>query len=407
MTLRTLDDWLRWQENLFQSQIQLGLERIRTVAQRMGLLHLPVPVLTVGGTNGKGSTCAMLTRILQVQGYKVGTYTSPHLQHYNERIAIDGVPVADDVIVAAFRAIDKARDAINLTYFEFGTLAAVWCFLQAKVDVMVLEVGMGGRLDACNLWDADVAIITSISLDHMEWLGNTREAIGREKAGIMRPGKPVICGDPDPPASISQEAARLGARLLQYGRGFTADALPPLSLVGEFQRYNAACVVTALRELAPVLPVSPEAIRAGLASTTLSGRMQRVQTAPEVLLDVAHNPAAAQALANWLQKNPVAGKTFAIFSILGDKDIAGVVQAMQPCADTWFLFPLASRRAVDMQALHTALGQAGVEQTRRQDYPECRAAWEAVASCVGRQDRVVAFGSFLVVSAMQEIFTPK
>lgn len=411
MNLNCLDDWLRWQENLFLSAIRLGLERIRIVAERMGLLTLPVPVITVGGTNGKGSTCAMLTRILQVQGYTVGTYTSPHLLRYNERIAINAEPVSDAQICAAFRAIDQARDDIDLTYFEFGTLAAVWCFLQAKVEVMVLEVGLGGRLDACNLWDADVAIITSIGLDHVEWLGDTREAIGREKAGIMRAGKPVICGDPDPPFTIAEEAARIGAHLLQYGRDFNADNLPPLSLVGDVQRQNAACVVAALQQLAHRLPVSAAAIHTGLTSTTLSGRMQRVRQSPEVILDVAHNPEAAKQLALWLQKNPLsgisAGKTFAVFSILADKDIIGVVRELVSYVDSWYLVPLPSNRAADIAVLQAALLEVGVQPTAQQVYPDFPSAWQAVQTIAGKHDRVVAFGSFLVVSGMQETLVPQ
>ncbi|MFN3785572.1 MAG: bifunctional tetrahydrofolate synthase/dihydrofolate synthase [Thiothrix sp.] len=411
MNLDSLDDWLRWQENLFLSAIRLGLERIRTVAARMGLLHLPVPVVTVGGTNGKGSTCAMLTRILQVQGYNVGTYTSPHLLCYNERIAINAEPLSDAQICAAFRAIDRAREDIDLTYFEFGTLAAVWCFLQANVDVMILEVGLGGRLDACNLWDADVAIITSIGIDHVEWLGETREAIGREKAGIMRAGKPVICGDPDPPVTIAEEAARIGARLWQYGRDFRADELPPLSLVGDVQRQNAACVVTALQQLAQRLPVSNAAIRTGLASTSLSGRMQRVRQSPDVILDVAHNPEAAKQLAVWLQKNPVSGtttgKTFAIFSILADKDVTGVVRELAPHVYSWHLLPLPSKRAADVAAVKAALLAVGVPPAAQHVYSDFSSAWQAVQARAGKNDRVVAFGSFLVVSGMQEILVPQ
>ncbi|MEN9424451.1 MAG: bifunctional tetrahydrofolate synthase/dihydrofolate synthase, partial [Pseudomonadota bacterium] len=303
--MNTLDDWLRWQEHQFLTAIKLGLGRIHDVAERMDLLQLPVPVMTVGGTNGKGSTCAMLTRILMLQGYRVGTYTSPHLLRYNERIAVNAEPVSDAAICQAFAAIDHARDDIDLTYFEFGTLAAVYCFLQANVDVIVLEVGLGGRLDACNLWDADVAVITSIGIDHVDWLGSTREAIGREKAGIMRAGKPVVCGDPQPPAIIAAEAARIGAPLLQYGQDFTSAGIPQPALLGDVQRQNAACVVTALQQLAERLPVSAENIHQGLQSVSLMGRMQRVHEQPEVIVDVAHNPHAAKELAAWLKKNPL------------------------------------------------------------------------------------------------------
>ncbi len=404
--MNTLDDWLRWQEHQFLLAIKLGLERIHDVAERMDLLQLPVPVITVGGTNGKGSTCAMLTRILMLQGYRVGTYTSPHLLRYNERIAVNTEPVSDAAICQAFAAIDHARDDIDLTYFEFGTLAAAYCFLQAKVDVMVLEVGLGGRLDACNLWDADVAIITSIGIDHEDWLGSTREAIGREKAGIMRTGKPVVCGDPQPPAIIAAEAARIGAPLLQYGQDFSRAGIPSLALLGDVQRQNAACVVMALQQVAARLPVAAENIQQGLQSVTLMGRMQRVHEQPEVLLDVAHNPHAAKELAAWLKKNPRNSKTFAIFSILADKDIAGVVEIMADALDEWHVVALSSSRALSSQALADKIKASGVK-VPVYTYPDFQSAWNSVHLSAEKQARVVAFGSFLVVSGMLEILVPQ
>ncbi|QTR51670.1 bifunctional tetrahydrofolate synthase/dihydrofolate synthase [Candidatus Thiothrix anitrata] len=404
--MNTLDDWLRWQENQFSTEIRLGLERIRSVAERMQLLSLPVPVITVGGTNGKGSTCAMLTRILQLQGYRVGTYTSPHLLRYNERIALDGAPVSDQQICAAFSAIDQARDEIDLTYFEFGTLAAAWCFVQAKVDVMVLEVGLGGRLDACNLWDADVTIITSIGLDHVDWLGHTREAIGLEKSGIMRPGKPVVCGDPDPPSTIASHAAQVGARLLQYGRDFNADNVPQPVLLGEVQRLNAACVVTALQQLQVCLPVSEQAIAEGLRTVSLAGRLQQFAGQPTVILDVAHNPHAATQLADWLKKNPIAGKTSAIFSILADKDIAGVVKIMAAHMDEWHLVPLGGYRAISPTDLSSKIRAAGVRKVIY-FHDDFSSAWQFIQSHASKQDRVVAFGSFLVVSGMLNVLAKR
>jgi dihydrofolate synthase/folylpolyglutamate synthase len=404
--VNTLDDWLRWQEHQFLTAIKLGLGRIHDVAERMDLLQLPVPVMTVGGTNGKGSTCAMLTRILMLQGYRVGTYTSPHLLRYNERIAVNAEPVSDAAICQAFAAIDHARDDIDLTYFEFGTLAAVYCFLQANVDVIVLEVGLGGRLDACNLWDADVAVITSIGIDHVDWLGSTREAIGREKAGIMRAGKPVVCGDPQPPAIIAAEAARIGAPLLQYGQDFTSAGIPQPALLGDVQRQNAACVVTALQQLAERLPVSAENIHQGLQSVSLMGRMQRVHEQPEVIVDVAHNPHAAKELAAWLKKNPLNGKTFAIFSILADKDIAGVVEIMSAVLDEWHVVSLSGNRALSSDALADKIKASGV-QVPIYTYSDFQSAWNSVYLSAEKQARVVAFGSFLVVSGMLEILVPQ
>jgi dihydrofolate synthase/folylpolyglutamate synthase len=270
---------------------------------------------------------------------------------------------------------------------------------------MVLEVGLGGRLDACNLWDADVAIITSIGIDHEDWLGSTREAIGREKAGIMRAGKPVVCGDPQPPAIIAAEAARIGAPLLQYGQDFSSAGIPSLALLGDVQRQNAACVVMALQQLAGRLPVEAENIQQGLQSVTLMGRMQRVHEQPEVLLDVAHNPHAAKELAAWLKKNPRNGKTFAIFSILADKDIAGVVEIMSAELDEWHVVALSGSRALSCEVLADKIKASGV-QVPIYTYSDFRSAWNSVHLSAEKQARVVAFGSFLVVSGMLEILVP-
>lgn len=402
----TLAEWLAWQETLHLSAIDLGLDRIRQVAARLNLLTLPVPLITVGGTNGKGSTCAMLTAVLVSQGYRVGTYTSPHLLHYNERIAINGEPVADAPICAAFAAIDAVRGDISLTYFEFGTLAAVWCFAHAPVDVMVLEVGLGGRLDAVNLWDADVAIITSIGIDHVDWLGDNREVIGREKAGIMRAGKPIICGDPEPPASIAVEAERIGATLYQYGDDFDAHGLPQPALLGAVQAQNAACVAQALRCLANVLPISADNIAQGLTTVRLMGRLQKLHNQPELVVDVAHNPHAATELAKWLRDNQTTHQTHAIFSILADKDIAGVVAIMQPWIQEWHLVPLQGARAVPVETLKNTLQRLGVQAPIRV-YQDFHSAWDNVLFSVNKRDRVVAFGSFLVVSGMLEVVVPQ
>ena len=403
--MKTLAEWLDWQETLHQSVIELGLERIRQVANRMGLLSVAVPVITVAGTNGKGSTCAMLTRILTLQGYRVGTYTSPHLLHYNERIALNGQPLADERICEAFAAIEAARGDISLTYFEFGTLAAVWCFLQANVDVMVLEIGLGGRLDAVNLWDADVAIITSIGIDHVEWLGSTREAIGREKAGIMRPGKPVICGDDDPPDSIGEEAERVNAILWQYGRDFTAEAVPELALLGAMQVRNAAVVIKTLQLLAIRLPVQTEVVKEGLHTATLTGRLQKITSNPDVIVDVSHNPHAVQELAAWLKAHPIHGKTHVIFSILADKDSAGVMKIMLPHVDAWHLVALQGPRTLPVEILEQKLRNVGL-QVPVYTYGDFQTVWNFIRSSVPKQDRVVAFGSFLVVSGMLKVVTP-
>lgn len=422
-----LAEWLAWQETLHVSSIDLGLERIGKVAARMQLLNPEFPIITVAGTNGKGSTVALLTSILQTAGYQVGSYTSPHILRYNERITLNSLPVDDELLVKAFTAIELARDAISLTYFEFGTLAAMWIFAEAKVDVAVLEVGLGGRLDATNLWDADVAIITAIGIDHVEWLGHNREVIGREKAGIARAGKPLVCGDPDPPQSIRKLAEEKGAHLLQLGEDFlvelsdseqfvvhlkqtasladlTWSQLPLPRLQGQVQLNNSACAVVALACLAERLPlVNLPAVQQGIANATIAGRLQKLQSQPDIWIDVAHNPQAAENLANWLENNPITGKTYVIFSILADKDLKGVIQPLQDKVDGWHIFPLDSPRAASLSTLESAF--ASTEVRAFQVYPDINHAWETVRMQTASIDRVVIFGSFLVVSkALDGIF---
>lgn len=419
-----LSEWLSWQASLHFSAIDLGLDRVRLVAERMGLLALDFPVITVAGTNGKGSTVAMLTAILKAAHYQVGSYTSPHILHYNERITLNAVPVSDDSLCEAFAAIDMARGDISLTYFEFSTLAAIYTFVQAKIDVGVLEVGLGGRLDATNVWDADVAIISSIGLDHIEWLGDNREQIGAEKAGIARAGKPLICGDLAPPKSIANTAKALGAILWQNGQDFkvTAQAdtfsvqaptinlvtkqrfkqwfdLPKPSLLGDVQLNNAACAVLALTYLMPRLPlVQTEAIRTGLANTVLAGRLQKIQSEPAIWLDVGHNPHAATSLAKWLADNPITGKTYAIFSILKDKDINGILQNLRSYVDEWHIFPLAGdSRAASLIEIEQAFELEGINDVI--SHASLTTAWSSLQQAEP-QDRILVFGSFLLVSSL-------
>lgn len=422
-----LAEWLAWQEALHVSSIDLGLDRVKKVAARMQLLTPTFPIITVAGTNGKGSTVALLTSTLDAAGYKVGAYTSPHILRYNERITVNSLAVDDELLCQAFTAIELVRESISLTYFEFGTLAAMWIFVQAKVDVAVLEVGLGGRLDAANLWDADAAIITAIGIDHVEWLGHNREAIGREKAGIARAGKPLVCGDPNPPKSISEVALEKSAKLIQLGTDFSVEMLdaehftihlnqtspasdltwanlPCPSLQGQVQLNNAACAVIVLAQLAECLPqVNLQALQKGIVNARIAGRLQKLQMQPDVWIDVAHNPHAAENLANWLKSNPIAGKTKVIFSILADKDIEGVIRPLQDKVDEWHVFPLDSPRAAPVSTLQSALASAHVKFF--QVYSDINHAWKTVSLQTAPIDRVVIFGSFLVVSkALDGIF---
>lgn len=422
---RSLAEWLSWQEQLHLSEIDLGLERIGKVAKKLGILTLPFPVITVAGTNGKGSSIAMLESILRAQSYQTGAYTSPHLIRYNERISINNHPASDAQICAAFETIDQARQTtyddegkvISLTYFEFGTLAAILCFIEQKVDVALLEVGLGGRLDAANLWDASVSIITGIAIDHESWLGNDRETIAREKAGIMRKNQPVICGDPNPPKSIQATATHIGARLYQFKKDFSYEkneqdwtwngwdnqqfTLPLPALKGEFQLNNAASVIAALSLFNKQLAVSQQAYEQGLKQVTVAGRMQILQKTPEWLVDVAHNPQSAEQLATYLQNNPVKGNTFAIFSMLADKDIDQVIHIMSPFIDQWHIFQLPGKRAQTLEALKQQLQLSGNTANIRQHKDFSRVCSHLKKS-VKNEDRVVAFGSFLVVSAVLE-----
>lgn len=423
-TLSTLAERLAWQESLQGAAIQLGLDRVRTVAQRMQLLNLPFPVMTVAGTNGKGSTCAMLTSCLVQAGYQVGTYTSPHIQHYNERIALNGVPASDSLIIEAFNAIDRARGDIHLTYFEFGTLAAIYCFAAQGVQIAVLEVGLGGRLDAVNIWDAEVAIVTSIGIDHVEWLGSDRESIGAEKAAIARPLKYLVSNDPNPPPSIQTMAQALGAKVLQYGIDFKVlsstenqfilstpqglSTLPYPSLQGDIQVLNAAGVVVGLQVLGKStnILVDIEQIAKGLSQVSLKGRLQKVSHSPDIWVDVAHNGHAAQSLAQWLlaQKQDQ-GKTHAVFSMLADKDIDLVVNTLQSCIDAWHVFALEGSRALPLEQLVSTLKNS-VSDTTIYQYDDLKSALQGAISMSTKPDKVVAFGSFLVVSGVLEHLSP-
>ena len=421
---KTLHDWLTWQETLHLSEIDLGLERIGRVAKQLQLVNPPFPIITVAGTNGKGSTVAFLNEILQAQGYKTGAYTSPHLINYNERITINSSETTDDLIIEAFEAIDAARfinnknneiEEVSLTYFEFSTLAAMWCFQQQKVDVAVLEVGLGGRLDAANLWDTSLAIITSIDIDHIDWLGDDREIIAKEKAGIMRNSVPVICGDTNPPEMISTEALRIGAPLTQINTDFsfiTDDndpdrwtwkngkvelSLPKPKMQGDFQINNAATAIAGLMAIQNILTTTQESISAGLQKASVTGRLQIINESPEWLLDVAHNPHSAKELAKYIDTHKVSGKTFALFSMLADKDISEVINLMDPVLDEWHIVPLEGSRGIQLNELKQRFTDSSID-TKLVTHKRFSDACQTLKNITKGEDRVVAFGSFLVVS---------
>ncbi len=393
--------------------IDLGLERTRRVRDAMGL-HPTFVVITVGGTNGKGSTCALLEAILVQAGYRVGLYTSPHLLRYNERVRIDRAEARDAVLCEAFEAVELARGGIPLTYFEFGTLAAMWLFARARVDVAILEVGLGGRLDAVNAFDPNCAVVTSIDMDHMDYLGDSREQIGYEKAGIFRPERPAVCGDPDPPETLPNHAARTGARLTRVGRDFGYLArsrnwcywgpdgigyaeLPYPALLGAHQLLNASTALAALQTLKTVLPVSVDDIRAGLADMRLPARFQVVPDAPDVILDVAHNPQAARAMAESLAYLPCQGRTYAVFAMLKDKDIAGVIRAVKDRIDVWSVAGLSVGRGASAQDVLARLqAEDSAAEVTAHATPACAFAHARKLACA--KDRIIVFGSFHTVS---------
>ena len=349
----TLEDWLAWQTTLHAREIELGLDRISTVAKNLNLIDCPFPVITVTGTNGKGSTVAMLSTILHHSGYKVGTYTSPHIVHYNERIKIGLRCVQDQQLCQSFEKINTARGDISLSFFEFATLTALDIFHENKIDVAVLEVGLGGRLDATNIIDTDLAFVTSIGLDHTEWLGDNRESIGYEKSGIFRANTPAICGDIDAPNSIAETAKKVNANLYQLNTDFTYNVatsswsfltdgyelhgLPLPNLSGAVQIRNAASVVMGLHCLSDILPLSADAIETGLREVTLEGRFQRIVKDCEIILDVAHNYDSAKILAENLTALPKPQKTIAVFAVLSDKDVDGIVSLLHSHVDEWYI----------------------------------------------------------------------
>ena len=425
-TERTLDHWLAHIERVHPQAIAMGLERVRVVKDAMALAP-QFPLLIVGGTNGKGSACMMLEAILHQAGYKVGCYTSPHLLRYNERVRIARVAAGDTDLARAFEAVERARlhAGVALTYFEFGTLAAMALFIEAKADVAILEVGLGGRLDAVNVFEPACAMVMSVALDHMDYLGDTREKIGFEKAAIFRSGKPAICADSDPPRSLMEHAAAIGAQLLVGGRDFDAKSaavqwaysgpggarhgLPWPALRGAHQLGNAAACIAALDSLRDRMPVTMNDIRSGLLSVENPGRLQVLPGLPTVILDVAHNPHAAQALASSLDSMPRggrSGRTLAVFAMLADKDIAGVISIMKPRVSAWFAAGInqGRPRGVSAEAIALQLAAAGITAVTRCE--TVAAALHAAREAARVDDKILVFGSFYTVSEAMQASQP-
>jgi dihydrofolate synthase / folylpolyglutamate synthase len=430
-TFQNLAEWLEYCENLHAKPIDLGLERVREVARRMAI-RFDCPVITVAGTNGKGSTCAMAESIMSQAGYKTGVFTSPHLVHFEERLRIAEIPVKAAELIASFARVDLARAEISLTYFEFTTLALLDVMVNAKLDVAILEVGLGGRLDAVNIIDADCAIITSIDLDHMEFLGDTREKIGFEKAGIMRAGKHAVVSDPMPPASVQAHAEAIGADLwlvgrdfnfsgdkLQWawaGRGKRFSGLAYPALRGANQLVNASGVLAALTALRERLPITAQAVRNGLAFVELPGRFQIIPGEPNLILDVGHNPHAIAALAVNLDAMGFAPCTHAVFGAMADKDLANMLKRMNPLVDKWYFTDLPTTRAASAADLLSTWQGVNVdiktgEKARKDVSGQCFAspklALDAAIAISAPTDRIVVFGSFFTVGGVLQDGVPR
>jgi dihydrofolate synthase/folylpolyglutamate synthase len=413
---RTLEQWLEHIERLHPQAIALGLDRVQAVRRTLGL-EPAFPIVTVGGTNGKGSVCAMLESVLHCAGYRVGCYTSPHLLRYNERVRIARAEAANGDLARAFAAVEAARGNTQLTYFEVGTLAAVWLFAAHRVEIAILEVGLGGRLDAVNIFDADCAVVCTVDIDHVDFLGGDREAIGHEKAGIFRAGRPAVCADASPPGSLVRYAADIGARLLAIGRDFGAtpqgkqwqywgpagkrSALPFPSLRGSGQLANAAAAITALECLRERAPVAVNDVRAGLLQAENPGRFQVLPGRPVVILDVAHNPQAARALAASLAAMGGSGRTLAVFGMLKDKDIGGVIAAVKPHVAHWYFSGLGGARGASVTQLAQALEAASVPGATACD--DVAAAYTQACDIAAENDRIVVFGSFFTVAAVMRL----
>jgi dihydrofolate synthase/folylpolyglutamate synthase len=421
--MKTLQEWLDWCEQLHPVAIDMGLDRVKTVADRMAL-RFDCPVITVAGTNGKGSTCAMLEAVLLQAGYRTGVYTSPHLVHFEERCRLHGESASAEAFAEAFAAVEAVRGDVSLTYFEFSTLAILRLMAQAHLDVAILEVGLGGRLDAVNIIDADCAVITSIDLDHMAILGKDRERIGFEKAGIMRGGRPVIVSDPVPPQSVIDHAAAVGAELWLFGRDFNFSgdkqqwawagrdrrysgmAYPALR--GANQLINAAGVLAALEALRQRIPITAQAVRNGLAMVELPGRFQIVPGQPVLVLDVAHNPHSVAALAANLDAMGFYPTTHAVFGAMADKDLLPMLQKVNPMVDKWYFTDLPLHRAAKAADLqHAWQAQNTRTDVASSAHADPMQALQAAIEAADPADRIVVFGSFYTVGGVLQNGIPR
>ncbi len=414
-SLTALDDWLAWLDTLSPREIELGLDRVQAVLSRMELPR-PEHVIHVAGTNGKGSTAAMLEAMFTVAGTRVGCYTSPHVRRFNERMRVQGRELDDETIIAAFRVVEAARQKVILTYFEFGTLAALAAFAKAGTDVLVLEIGLGGRLDAVNAVDPDAAIITNVTLDHCDWLGDDIESIAVEKAGVMRRGVPVVFGSEQVPEAIIAEAARHGADLRLTGRDFrygddgdswhwhgrtqSLGELQKPALAGAFQLQNAAAVLAVMEALGLEAMLDAATVNAAMRRLTLPGRLQRIEGQRRWLLDVAHNPDAARVLGDALPDINASGRLVAVFGVLADKDVDGIVAPLCNAVDTWIAVPADNPRALATEALAARVAN-------HCDKP-CRIAYSIAAglalaaSLTNADDQILVTGSFYTVGPALE-----
>jgi len=414
---KNLADWLSYLETLHPKTIDLGLARVADMKQRLNLSP-DFPVIVVGGTNGKGSVCAMLESIFYAAGYSVGCYTSPHLLRYNERVRISKQTVSDEMLCASFERIEQVRGDIPLTYFEYGTLAAMQLFIEQKVEIAILEVGLGGRLDAVNVFDADCAIVTSVDIDHTDYLGETIAEIAFEKAGIFRPNRVAIFSDYTVPQAIVEHAEKTGAQLWRLGHEFgfklhqgqwdyrsnsgTRNALPHPALRGSFQINNACAALAGVDALKEKRPVSMAALRRGLSEVQLAGRFQFVPGKPQLILDVAHNPHAARSLAQNLAALPPCPHTYAVFAMLKDKDMAGVIAALKPYINTWLVADIDAPRGAKSEELNVVLHEAGVT-AKIICFADTAQALSHACNVAGENDRIVVFGSFYTVAAAMKV----